>query len=137
MPIRLPGEVQAPVDNRSSVFSPSWMDRVGKWLAPGEPKMDTQEDIDRLNVEKNKNFIGKYLPDVKGYKLNSPVTQSLLPEAKHPEGESFPAFAGRGLYNSLIKPLGSPEGLLGVAQPAGGLAKGTTTVLPKIEAPIP
>ena len=141
MPIRIDGKpasqaITSPPQSRS-VFDESWLTSAMKWLTPEEPKMDTQEDIDKLNAEKNKHWLGKFLPDSTGAKINRPATRSLLPEMEHPEGESFAGFMGRAAYNNIIQPLGTVEGFAGSAQPGKIVGKQplTGTVLPAITKP--
>lgn len=50
--------------------------------------------------------------------------ESFLPELEHPTDEGWLGYLGRGAYNQLIRPLGSPSGFLGAASLKHGLAGG-------------
>lgn len=69
-----------------------------------------------------------------------PSEQSILPALQHPSDESWPGYLARGAYNQLIRPLGSPAGLLGASAP-GKLPESTVQkteeVLPKLTAEAP
>lgn len=57
--------------------------------------------------------------------LGKPTDESLLPRMEHPSDEGWPGYIARGLYNQVVRPLGSPEGLIGAAAPKIPIAKGT------------
>ncbi len=48
----------------------------------------------------------------------SPSETSILPELEHPKDEGWPGYIARGLYNQVLRPLGSPSGWIGAGMPA-------------------
>jgi hypothetical protein len=66
--------------------------------------------------------------------IGMPQDDSFLPEMKEPAGpESFLHYAGRGLYNNVVRPLGSVEGLVGASQPEFGGAKIPEVLPPEVK----
>lgn len=104
---------------------------IRRMLGGPDPETWSQEEVDKYKSDPQFARSGIKVGDTKQV-IGTPTSDSLLPEAKHPEGESFPGFMVRGLYNQLIRPLGSPEGFVGSLIP-GKVNALEGEVLPAVE----